>query len=247
MNRLCKKTNSDGEKSFTDAEGLGKGAGTMMERMREMIRRDYRLTELDCGDYASQKLNGMTFRICAFQAQGLGHVSMMQASGFFGLMAMDTLIINPTWLDLPLLSYDRVLAMGNDTLIYELYDTLLSPVDLSALETVQTRYEGLPAHDTGQHWYDPIKLPVSLARKGKKAQRTAFDACARDYLAAYLAAAKSASVCDPTAKQEKAAVYVEGLLTHGGPSTDVFLKALGREKTEKLFRTVLFGTKKVGC
>jgi len=214
----------------------------MMECMCEMLQGVYPLTELDCGGYARQKLNGMTFRIRAFEAQGLGHVSMMQAAGFFGLMVMDTLIINPTRLDLPLLSYDRVLAMGNDTLIYELYDTLLAPANLSTLENVQTRYEELPAHDLGQHWYDPIKLPVSLAKKGKKSQRTAFDVCAREYLDAYLEAAKSASVCEPAAKQEKAAVYVEGLLTHGGPSTDVFLKALGQEKTETLFRTVLFGT-----
>lgn len=47
---------------------------------------------------------------------------------------------------------------------------------------------------------------------------------------------------DMAAKQAKTAAYVEGLLTHGGPSTDVFKKALGPEKTEQLFRKVLFGT-----
>lgn len=244
MNRFYKKTSFGDEKSSARAGGPDRGAGAMIECMREMLQKSHPLTELDCGDYTCQKLSGMTFHIRAFEARNLGHVSIMRASGFFGLMTMDTLIINPTQLDLPLLSYDRVLAMGNDTLIYELYDTLLAPADLSALENIQARYEGLPAHDLGQHWYDTIKLPVSLSKKGKKAQRTAFDACAREYLAAYLEAAKTAAVCAPAAKQEKAAVYVEGLLTHGGPSTDVFLKALGREKTEKLFRTVLFGTKK---
>ncbi len=212
----------------------------MMEQLLQML--PWPMTELDCGDYARQKLSGMTFRIRAFHAQGLGHVSVMQATGFFGLMKMDTLIINPTQLDMPLLSYDRVLAMGNDTLIYELYDTQLRPADLSALEELPGRYADLPEHDLGQHWYDPIKLPQSLSKKGKKAQRGAFDACARDYLAAYVRSAESAAPCDGGAKREKAAVYVEGLLTHGGPSTDVFLKALGREKTEKLFRSVLFGT-----
>ena len=33
-----------------------------------------------------------------------------------------------------------------------------------------------------------------------------------------------------------------GLLKNGGPSTDVFLKALGQEKTEWVFRSALFGT-----
>jgi len=30
-------------------------------------------------------------------------------------------------------------------------------------------------------------------------------------------------------------------VTQGGPSTDVFKKSLGEEKTEKLFKNVLFG------
>lgn len=35
--------------------------------------------------------------------------------------------------------------------------------------------------------------------------------------------------------------YAEGLLANGGPSTDVFKKQFGDEKTAELFRKVLFG------
>ncbi len=214
----------------------------MTDLFLKAIQAVFPLTELDCGDFAVMKHSGMTFRIRAFQAQGLGHVSVMTASGFFGLMKMDTLMINPTEVDLPLLSYDRVLAIGNDTLIYELYDTLLAPADLSKVEAVKQAAAGLPDHDLGQHWYDPIKLPASLSKKGKKPQRTAFDGCALDYLKAYLEAAQNAVPCDAALKREKASVYVEGLLTHGGPSTDVFMKGIGPEKTAALFRRILFGT-----
>ncbi|MBP5767284.1 MAG: hypothetical protein J6X47_09930, partial [Clostridia bacterium] len=48
-------------------------------------------------------------------------------------------------------------------------------------------------------------------------------------------------VQDVEAKKKKAAVYVEGLLEKGGPSTDAFIKAIGAEKTGELFRKVLFG------
>jgi hypothetical protein len=41
---------------------------------------------------------------------------------------------------------------------------------------------------------------------------------------------------------KKASLYVEGLLKNGGPSTDVFKKALGVEKTAELFRKILFAT-----
>ena len=216
----------------------------MIQEMLRLITQRYRLNGIDPKEYKKLKASGMDFRIWAFEAEGLGNVSAMTASGFFGLMKMDTLIITPTQVDMPLLSYDRVHAMGNDTLIFELYDTLLGQTDLSALEQVKAAAAALPDHDLGSHWYDPIKLAVSLSKKGKKKQTSAFDQTARDYLLSYLEACQTAPVCtDPDAKREKASVYVEGLLEHGGPSTDVFKKAIGEEKTGELFRKYLFATR----
>ena len=194
-------------------------------------------------NYVQQlKVSGMNFNIRTYQPAGLGHICVMEATGFLGLMKMDTLIITPTEKDMPLFSYDRVLAMGNDTLIFELYDTLLGQTDLSLLEKVKQDAAYLPDHDLGAHWYDPIKLAVSLSKKGKKAHTAAFDVTASHYLAQYLLAAKSAPACEAAVKRERASVYVEGLLKNGGPSTDVFQKGIGEEKTAELFRKVLFAT-----
>jgi len=212
---------------------------------KDMIRRiteQFHLSAAFVGEYQKMKVNGMNFTIYAFEAEGLGHVSVMNASGFWGLMKMDTVIINPTRKDMLLFSYDRVHAMGNDTLIFELYDTLLGQTDLSGLDAVKQQAASLPDHNLGEHWYDTIKLPQSLSKKGKKAQTKAFDETVFAYLDAYLAAAQSAAPCEEAPKLEKASVYVEGLLTHGGPSTDVFKKGIGPEKTGELFRRVLFGT-----
>ncbi|MBE6926074.1 MAG: hypothetical protein E7461_04440 [Ruminococcaceae bacterium] len=215
----------------------------MTEKMLKKISAQFPLKELSCGEFAQQKVSGMRFQIRRFQAEGLGSVSEMRAVGFFGLMKMDTLIITPTEKDMPLYSYDRVLAMGNDTLIFELYDTLLGETALSGLEKVKETYQELPDHDLGEHWYDDIKLAVSLSKKGKKVHTVAFDKCTIEYLEAYLKAAKMAADCDADKKREKASVYVEGLLKNGGPSTDVFKKGIGEEKTGELFRKVLFATK----
>jgi hypothetical protein len=43
-------------------------------------------------------------------------------------------------------------------------------------------------------------------------------------------------------KKAKAAEYSDGLIKNGGPSTDVFKKEFGDEKTGRYFREVLFGT-----
>ena len=147
--------------------------------------------------------------------------------------------------ELPLFSYDRIHAMSNDTLIYELYDTMLGEADLSRLDRVKEAAVSLPDHDPGEHWYDSIKLPQSLSKKGKKGNREAFDRLAMDYLEAFLDSAADAPLCEPIPKMEKASVYVEGLLSHGGPSTDVFKKGLGDEKTAHLFRNILFGTGRI--
>ena len=214
----------------------------MIQQMLDTIGLSFPLTEKNADAYAVLKVSGMKFRIRTFQAEGLGHVSSMEASGFFGLMKMDTLIINPTCKDMPLFSYDRVHAMSNDTLIFELYDTLLEQTDLSALDQVKQSAAYLPDHDLGQHWYDSIKLSQSLSKKGKRSETSPFNVTAAHYLVKYLETALHAPVCAEAPKLEKASVYVEGLLANGGPSTDVFKKGIGSEKTAELFRRVLFGT-----
>ncbi len=215
-----------------------------MEDLCSAIGAVFPLTELPTGEFATLKANGMTFRIHRYDAEGLGSVSTMEATGFFGLMKMDTLIINPTQKDMPLLSYDRVYAMGNDTLIFEVYDTLLAQTSLTETEKAKSGGKDLPDHDLGAHWYDKIKLPVSFAKKGKKRHTPAFDALTLAYLNGFLADCKGADACPEQPKREKASVYVEGLLKNGGPSTDVFKKAIGEEKTARLFRRILFATVK---
>ena len=69
------------------------------------------------------------------------------------------------------------------------------------------------------------------------------DSAAIEYLKAFLSSdAKTAFNAEE--KQKKTEYYVSGLLKNGGPSTDVFLKKLGEEKTKELFEKVLFGTKR---
>ena len=214
----------------------------MTAKILSRLQQKYSLTAIEAGEFAKLKANGMTFAVRAFHAEGLGHVSVMRAKGFFGLMKMDTLIINPTEIDLPLYSYDRIFAMGNDTLIVELYDTLVGPFDASSLADVKNAFSDLSERDPGVHWYDSIKLPESISKKGKKTHTPRMDQLTLAHFDAYLAG-PAATVADRAAKQAKASYYVNGLLSRGGPSTDVFKKALGEETTAKLFETILFGTK----
>lgn len=214
----------------------------MTDKLLDKLKSRYQLCELDVGEFSRLKANGMKFTVTAYDAQGLGHVSIMRAKGIFGLMKMDTLMIVPQNKDLPLYSYDRIYAMGNDVLIVELYDTMLDKVDLSGLESAKTEFSHIEERDPGVHWYDSIKLKESISKKGKKAQSAQLDDMALKHFYAYIDVV-APEVTDVEKKNELSARYVDGLLQNGGPSTDVFKKALGQEKTASLFKNVLFGTK----
>ena len=163
----------------------------------------------------------------------------MQASGFFGLMKMDTLIINPVNIDLPLFSYDRIKAMGNDKLFLEMYDTMVTKTSMDKVAAVKESYGDVPTHEPSSAWYDDIKLPQSMFPLGKKKDSASFDKIAQSFVKAYLET-EAPAVTDPEAKAARIDYYVDGLLSHGGPATDVFVKKFGKEKTTELFKKCLF-------
>lgn len=214
-----------------------------MNQILEQINAVFPLHEADAGDFAKMKISGMKYALSCYEAEGLGHVSFIEASGMMGLMKMETMVINPFEKDAPLFSYDRIRAMGNDIFLNEFYDTLLGDAfDHAALLAVQKDAEALPGYDPGEHWYDDIKLAESTYKKGKKAQKEAFTVLGGHFLTEYLKACQKAEKCDPAEKKEKAKTYTEGLLSHGGPACDVFKKEKGQAFTETLFRNYMFGT-----
>lgn len=218
----------------------------MVTKILELVNQKYPLAAKDIGEFKTFKAKGMTFVCDAFDAKGLGHVSVMRAKGFFGLMKMDTVMIVPERKDLPLLSYDRIVAMGNDNLIIELYDTMgEEKASLGVINSIKNKYRLLPERfaegEEPKHWYDSIRLPETTSKKGKKAQKSGFDAYSAEYIYSYLSL--NADKCDVREKKERTDVYVDGLLTKGGPATDVFMKELGEEKTREVLKKVLFGTK----
>ncbi len=218
----------------------------MTNKILELVKQRYALEEKSAGEFKTFKAKGMTFTCDCYEAFGLGHVSVMRAKGFFGLMKMDTLVIAPENKNLPLLSYDRIVAMGNDTLIVELYDTMgEEKVELNLINSIKNKYSLLPERfaegEEPKHWYDDIRLPETTSKKGKKKDKKAFDAYAIEYIYSYLSL--DANECDVNDKKRRTDLYVDGLLTQGGPATDVFKNEFGFVKTSEILKKVLFGTK----
>ncbi len=191
----------------------------------------------------------MNTSVKQYSIDGVGNMAVQNAKAMLGMMKMDMMCITPISRDLPLFSFDIIDAMGNYTLIIEIYDVMLEKNEktaklLETLESIKAEYSDLPDNDLGEHWYDNIKCAACVSKKGKKkdiAQKC--DELYGRYLDAYLAAAKDMDeVADKEQKRAKSDSYVQGLLDNGGPSTDQFVKMLGAEKTTEYFKKIIFGT-----
>lgn len=206
-----------------------------------LVQSMFPLTPSD--DEASFSAQGMDFLTHRFDAANLGSVSLMSAAGMGGQMKMTTLILNPFFVDAPLLSYDRIEAFGFDMLYLELFDTTLQhQFDVAPLDAVREEAKRFPDMDPGSHWYDSMRMGKPLIKKVPISESVKVTETAEKYIRTFLAACQNAPACDADAKRKAAAVYSEGLLTNGGPATDPVKAALGEEKTVAFFRNTLFGT-----
>lgn len=215
----------------------------MVDVFLDKLNRRYHFDSLPGNELSHFKAAGMKFQVRAFTVEKLGHVSVMTASGMLGLMKMDSLIVNPFSLDAPLFSYDRIHAMGRDVLYAEMYDTMIGKTFrtqgmLAVTEKFGSRLDVKPK----PNWYDDLIVPPYVSKKGKGKNKAEFDQLIGELFDAYLSALAEADPCDPEEKKKKSAVYTEGLLENGGPATDPVKAAIGREKAERLFRELLFGT-----
>ena len=209
----------------------------MLEKLLDAIEARFPLTGNEGATRQFQAM-GMAFEARAYAARGLGHVGVMTAQG---PMQMETLVINPFERDAPILSYDRIHAMGQETVIAEMYDSLLGD-SFCADGIVQTLGESAAILESEKEsWYASLIVQPWLHLKGTAGEAERYDAIAADYVGAYLAAAQLAEPCDPDLKRRKASAYSEGLLEHGGPATDPVKAAMGAEFTAALFRQTLFG------
>lgn len=215
-----------------------------LENLISTVQRYFELKELDCGEFSAVKAGPMKFKIRHWSSPLLGNVSLMSGSAMFGLMKMDTLIITPRNMDLPLLSMDTILVSSKFTAIAEIYNTCIKDFDQSSFIEAASKLSSLKDREVKSQWYDSIRLGCSVQKIGTKKDIPLVDEALEAYLKAYLTEGKKLKeIVDKEEKEEKNSrvdSYVDGLLEHGGPSTDVFVKKFGKEKTAELYHKILF-------
>lgn len=198
-----------------------------------------KLVAKDVSPWQTFSGKGMKFQLQSYDWGGCACVSYLTMRAFLGLMKMETLICTPYTKDLPIYSYDRIIAFGKKSLLLEVYDTLVEPVDLSSMDAVKEAYKDLKDKQPKPAWYDSLRLSPSTFKEGKEGRLAQL---ATAMTTAYLDLFATAHDIDHDVKTAKNRIYVEGLIKNGGPAINAVRGMIGDEAVETLFRRFLFGT-----
>lgn len=214
----------------------------MTNKLLNEIREIYPFTPCEAPEFDAFNLAGMDFTARGWKAEGLGQVSLMKAAGMGGAMGMTALIVNPVEIDAPLFNLDIIALPGKKMLYMELYDTLLNAKRTESIfAAIRDDFGDIMDVPGKPCWYDHIRYAASVTKCAVAGQEGRLDELMARYGQEYINLLKDARLCDPAAKKVKTDAYRDGLLEHGGPATDAFLKVWGKERTGELFSKVLFG------
>ena len=217
---------------------------TLRDSVLATLGRTYALKQEDLGADARMSAKGMTFETESWEIPEAGHLCIMRMNAFLGLMRMETAVIAPTSVDVPLFNLDWVNAFGNETQIAELYDTQIQPWPdecHEAFEFARAQYADLPDAPAGEaHWYDDILYPCSFHKKGRGLTER-MSRAAQDYLTIYAELLAAAPACDSTEKAAKVQSFAEKLFEAGGPAVDQVTKLFGEQTAKRLILQHMYG------
>lgn len=201
------------------------------------------------GSDAHLSKRGMTFDTKSCEIKGVGHLCVMRMNAFMGLMKMETIVIAPTKVDMPLFNVDWVSAFGTETLIAELYDTQVEPWPGEAqkkFEEIQEEYLDVEDNESGEHWYDSVLYPVSIHKKGK-GLTDRFNDAAKDYIdlfaaeLAELSEPAAAGKCPADLKRARVGDFARTLVENDGPAVNMMAKLFGEETMRRIVLKHMYG------
>ena len=196
----------------------------------------YELIPRNLGADAHLSKRGMTFDTKSCEIRDIGHLCVMRMNAFMGLMKMETIVIAPAGVDMPLFNVDWVSAFGTETLIAELYDTQLEPWPEEAqkkFEEIQEEYLDVEDYESGEHWYDSILDPVSIHKKGKGLTER-FNDAAKDYIDLFAAELAAAGKCPADLKRARVSDFARTLVENDGPAVNMMAKLFGEETMRRI-------------
>ncbi|MBR3250766.1 MAG: hypothetical protein IKF80_03570 [Erysipelotrichaceae bacterium] len=210
----------------------------MIEKIIDRIGYDYPLKEKDIAEFKTFKAGSLNNECEAYDAKNMGNIFAMASKAMLGLMKVETLVICPFDIDGPILTLD---AVNGKNIYIDLIDaTLEKSYSEKRTLAVKDKYNEFLQGDQKAKWDDKFRLRSSMIAKFPDSRKA--EECVMEMIEAYLKMLDETHVCYSGDKKKKIREYTDELLENGGPATDVFLKQLGREKTERFFNEAMFAT-----
>ena len=216
----------------------------MVRKLLEDVQNMYTCKKVDIGVFDTVKAEGSTFHIEAYDAQGMGRVTLIEMTGFLKLWRAESFFITPLDKDAPVFYYHRHGRKGNDVLKIEIINTWLKRVELEELNAVKEKHASVPEAEDVEEWYEDMRLPQTTLKRVKKEEAAVLDAVTEDYFAAYMREVEKSKECERSQKKQKVEKLIKGLAEQSGMAiVQFFLAYYDHKVAAKLCTDVLFGTR----
>lgn len=216
---------------------------TMNEELLAQLKNTYRVTENDIGEDSLLKAKGMTFRLHTYEAENLGHVCTLSMSGMGGLMKMETFILCPAGIQMPLLNMDRISIGGlRNTQLVEFYRTAPEEDAMSDAEYlwIKNRDADLKDYVSAARWYADLLAPYSYAKTAVGKKNRLSRTC-REYMREYIRRTRIAEPCPAEVKTARTSEFAHRLVSEGGAAVDQFRQLFGEETTRRVVLHHMYG------
>lgn len=214
----------------------------------ERLKEDYELKELDVGDLEEIPVHGDIYKVKQYEIVWVGNLLVMKSS-MPGEMQMDTFTLTPYFKNLPLFTTDYMYIGEKRMFLNEIYNLVDYQDDLykgyidkfAENSSITEDLDDMPMQEC---WYDNIR-PVLVA---KEATPEEDDLIVRQFLAnleTFIEMENESPELDKEARKAKWECnheYARRLVDDGGVSTELFVKAIGEEKTKDFFFSVFFAS-----
>lgn len=211
-----------------------------------LLRRHYRVTELDTGSLKNFEVAGRYHEVRQYEIEGVGNLLVM-TNPREGAMQMDTFTVTPYYKNLPLFTTDYMYFEDKRMFLNEIYDlvefkdkTYLEYIDRFADNCGAVKdLENMPMKEC---WYDGIR-PVFVGKVAAPSDDDRIYDLFIKNLETFIEMEHDLPYLPPEkrlGKWQRNFDYARALVEDGGVSTDLFVKSLGAEETKRFFYSVFF-------
>lgn len=216
----------------------------MVKTIIDEIKSKYNCKSVDADIFAKVVIDGANFNINAYDVEGVGRVATVEMKRLIGLWNMQSVIITPFEVDMPIFYCNKHREKGKYIYRMEMFDTQMNPIEMDEIAAINEKYASLPDDPQNERWYDAVKLSNSVVKKVEKKNKEELTKLALEHFRAYFEKLQTAPECKSTEKKKKATVFVNDLCKQSGIAVvEIFIANYGEKVAAKLCNEVLFGLK----